>query len=108
MYTVSIQIYNNYVCCMYFERKIEQKLLDNIKNNDVLVLTGMRRTGKTTLLKKVYSGIPNNKIWFDFENPINIKIFEDIDFDDVYENIINKGLKRNERIYVFIDEFYNL
>ena len=89
---------------MYFERKIEKKIIKNIKNNDVLVLTGMRRSGKTTLLKEVYAKIPNNKIWFDFENPINIKIFEDIDFDDVYENIINKGLDRNKRVYVFIDE----
>lgn len=89
---------------MYYRRKIQAKIEKKLKDKDVLVLTGMRRTGKTTMLRDIYSRLPGNKIWFDFENPINIKLFQDIDFDDVYENIVNKGLDRDKRIHVFIDE----
>lgn len=65
----------------------------------------MRRVGKTTILRELYNAVPDNKIWFDFENPLDIKYFEDIDYNDVYQNIIQKGnLKTQKRVYVFIDE----
>ena len=92
---------------MYYQRTIENQIKKNLANNKVLILTGMRRVGKTTLLKEIFKNLPGNKAWFDFENPLNIKYFEDIDYDGVYQNIINKGLDKNKRIYVFIDEAQN-
>ena len=73
---------------MYYKRKIESKTRKNLKNNQAIIITGMRRVGKTTLLKELHRTIPNNKIWFDFENPLDIKYFEDIDYNDIYQNII--------------------
>ena len=101
IFTVNLLIIN---ILMYYKRKIEQNILDNLANNKVIILTGMRRIGKTTLLKHVFNTLPDNKIWFDFENPLDIKYFEDINYDDIYQNILNKGLAQKERIYVFIDE----
>lgn len=92
---------------MYYQRTIENQIKKNLANNKVLILTGMRRVGKTTLLKEIFKNLSSNKIWFDFENPLNVKYFEDIDYDGVYQNILNKGLDKNKKIYVFIDEAQN-
>jgi hypothetical protein len=90
---------------MYYSRLVESEISKNIKNSQAVILTGMRRVGKTTLMKKIYNSLSDNKIWFDFENPLDIKYFEDIDYNDIFENIVRKGnLNRKNKIYVFIDE----
>ncbi len=90
---------------MLYSRLIEPKIRENLGNDEAIIVTGMRRVGKTSLLKKGFESLPDNKSGVDFENPLDVKYFEDIDYNDVYTNIINKGdLNKNERIYVFIDE----
>jgi uncharacterized protein len=90
---------------MYYPRHIEASLKRNLKNNVAVIITGMRRVGKTTLLREICNTIPANSVWFDFENPLDIKQFEDIDYNDIYQNIIRHGnLDPQKRIYVFIDE----
>lgn len=91
---------------MYYQRNLEKKIKNNLKNDKAVIVTGMRQTGKTSLLKKIYHEIlSDNKVWFDFENPLDIKKFEDIDYNDVLENIIIEGnLDKEKRMYVFIDE----
>lgn len=90
---------------MIYPRIIEPKIEKNLKSDKVIVVTGMRRVGKTTLLKKVFDGITSdNKLWFDFENPLDVKYFNGIDYNDVFINLLNKGLDKKKRIYVFIDE----
>lgn len=90
---------------MYIHRKIEKKIGKYLKSQEAVIITGMRRTGKTSLMKNLYENTPDNKVWFDFENPLDIKHFEGDDFNDVYQNIINFGnLDNRNKIYVFIDE----
>lgn len=90
---------------MYYPRKLEARLKKNIHGKQAIIITGMRRVGKTTILRELYKAVPNNKIWFDFENPLDVKYFEDIDYNDIYQNIVQKGnLNARKRIYVFIDE----
>lgn len=90
---------------MYYPRKIEKQLKKNLCGAQAIIVTGMRRVGKTTVLRELYKAVPDNKIWFDFENPLDVKYFEDIDYNDVYQNIIQKGnLNALRRVYVFIDE----
>ncbi|MBU2233787.1 ATP-binding protein, partial [Patescibacteria group bacterium] len=76
------------------------------QNSKAIIITGMRRVGKTTLMKRLYEQVADNKIWFDFENPLDIKHFEDIDYNDVFYNITNKinNFNKKKKIYVFIDE----
>ncbi len=89
---------------LYFTRDIEQQLRTHIDDNKVVVLTGMRRVGKTSLLRELSATI-QNKVWFDFENPLDVKIFEGVDYNDTYERIIVHGrLDRNKRVSVFVDE----
>lgn len=91
---------------MYYQRNLEDKIKKKLKNSKAIIVTGMRQTGKTSMLKNIYHGIQgDNKVWFDFENPLDIKKFEGIDYNDILENIIMEGeLDRKKRIYVFIDE----
>lgn len=98
-------MYISNIYIMYYSRQIEPKIRENLENDEAIIITGMRRVGKTSLLKKIFDDLPENKIWFDFENPLDIKYFEDIDYNDIYLNVINKGdLDKNKRIYIFIDE----
>lgn len=92
---------NNY---MYYKRKVEKEISPHIKSKKAIILTGMRRTGKTTLFEKLYDDIPANKLWFDLENPLDVKYFEDPDYNDIYQNFLQEGLDKKKRMYIFIDE----
>lgn len=79
-----------------------------IHHKNALVITGMRQVGKTTLMKQIYDSLDqNNKIWFDFDNPLDQKIFEDIEYRNIHETLKKKTNTTNERLYVFIDEIQN-
>ena len=57
---------------MIIKREIFKKINSYVESPEAIIVTGMRRTGKTTLLQYVYDGIDSsNKIFFDLENPIN-------------------------------------
>lgn len=85
-----------------FPRTIEAKIKKQLSDNRATVVTGIRRVGKTTLLKRVFNTLDtNNKRWFDFENPLDIKRFEEINYNHVLNNL---QLDKGERMFVFIDE----
>ncbi|MCX7716476.1 MAG: AAA family ATPase [Endomicrobia bacterium] len=71
----------------------------------MVVLTGMRQVGKTTLIKKFFETInSDNKIYFDLENPINQKVFEEKNYDNILANFKEFGVNPKKKLYVFIDE----
>lgn len=88
------------------KRALFEELLKYIENKEALVITGMRQVGKTTLMRQIYDRIQNKpKLWFDFENPLDVKIFEDIDYNNIYQRIENMaGVKGDGSFMVFIDE----
>ena len=62
---------------MHFQRTLLRKIEKALKTADILVITGMRRVGKTTLLWIISESIKtNNQIFLDLENPIEQMIFE--------------------------------
>lgn len=90
---------------MTFSRKISEALLSQLNHKEIVVVTGMRRVGKTTLLKMVYDQIiETNKIFLDLENPINQKIFTEIDFNNIWSNLGQFGITNQRKAYLFIDE----
>ncbi len=90
---------------MYIHRKIEELIRPYLKSPEAVIVTGMRRTGKTSLLRNLYENTPGNKIWFDFENPLDISYFEGTDYNDIFQNVIDHGnLNKKKKIAVFIDE----
>ena len=90
---------------MYFQRKIESELFSQTTKKEIVVLTGMRRTGKTTLLKKIFTRVKsNNKAFLDLENALERRIFEEIDYNNILENLKSYGITTKKKIYLFIDE----
>ena len=88
-----------------FKRKILKAIERQIASREIIVLTGMRRVGKTTLLKMLYEKIDSeNKVFLDLENLINQKIFDEIDFDNIWNNLILFGITKNEKAFIFLDE----
>ena len=76
-----------------------------MKSPEAVVITGMRRVGKTTLMKYIYDRIDSkNKIWLDLENPAKTKLFDEPDYDQILENLRVAGLDGKGRQYVFLDE----
>ncbi|MBI2968879.1 MAG: ATP-binding protein [Bacteroidetes bacterium] len=88
-----------------FPRKAREKLIKEISHPEIIVLTGMRQVGKTTLLNDIYNETrSSNKIFIDLENPLNQKLFETDNYDDILRELELKGLLRSEKMFVFIDE----
>lgn len=88
------------------KRALFSELKGYLDKKEALVITGMRQVGKTTLMRQLYDYIGDErKIWFDFENPLDVKVFEDIDYNNIYNRLdsLVSGAK-NKRIFVFIDE----
>ncbi len=90
---------------MIFQRKIYPKLLDHSQSPLVTVLTGMRRTGKTTLVKKLLSDIQNkNSLYLDLQRPDNRELFQQKNYEVIYEAFIARGLSPDQPIVVALDE----
>lgn len=83
-------------------------LMSYLEHKNALVITGMRQVGKTTLMKQVYDEVNSPKLWFDFDNPLDMLHFENIDYDAIYNNLLKVSGAKNKRIFVFIDEIQNL
>jgi len=79
--------------------------MKEINMSGIVVLTGMRQVGKTTLIRQVFESIgTKNKIFLDLENPLNQKIFEEENFDSIIFNLEHAGLTKGEKSFVFLDE----
>lgn len=88
-----------------YPRKILEELKEQIHTKEAVVLTGMRRIGKTTVLQEIYKLIESgNKTFLDLENPIIQKIFEEKDYDNIMTNLKEYGIKSFDLAQVFIDE----
>lgn len=82
--------------------------LDKFKDNDLIkIITGVRRSGKTSLLKQFINdlknqGIPEENIIFISLESANNDFLKD--YSDLNQYIFNKTASIQGRIYIFIDE----
>jgi len=80
-------------------------LKQELKKDQILVLTGARQVGKTTTIKWLLSQIPsNNKHYFDLENVANRDLFSTQNYDSLIEEFQNLGLDTSRKMYIAIDE----
>ncbi len=87
------------------ERDLFSRIKEVINSPEAIVITGMRRVGKTTLLKRIFDEIKSeNKIFLDLENPFNGKYFERNDYDRIFDEFKILGLNPKEKGYIFLDE----
>lgn len=90
---------------MIYPRKLTQKLIKEVDSDRIIVLTGMRQAGKTTLMRQVFDSIKSkNKVFLDLENPLNQKVFEEENFDNILLNLKEFGFIPDKKSYVFLDE----
>jgi uncharacterized protein len=90
------------------KRTLYYEILPQLKHKNAIVICGMRQVGKTTLMRMLYDVAEGNKLWFDFDNPLDQMVFEAIDYNQIYHDLKKQAsLKEGERLIVFIDEIQN-
>lgn len=90
---------------MFYPRKLLPSLKEHLAQKQITVITGMRRTGKTTLLKQLLSEIPSvNKIYIDLERVDNRELFSEKNYEAVIYALKQRGLSFDERAYIALDE----
>lgn len=89
-----------------FKRYAFSKVLESLKERQILIITGLRRVGKTTLLYQAIEKLleteePNKILYFSFEeSSTNIK--EVLDFYE--KQILKKVFEESGRVFIFFDE----
>lgn len=90
---------------MFYPRKIYPELLSHARTSIVTVLIGMRRTGKTTLIQRLLTDLPNkNSLYLDLQRPDNRELFEQKNYDSIREAFISRGLSPESQMVVALDE----
>lgn len=90
---------------MFYTRKIYNSLKSHLTKKPITVLTGMRRVGKTTLVKQLLSEIPSkNKVYFDLERMDNRDLFSERNYEAIISAFNQRGLNFGKKLYVAIDE----
>lgn len=90
---------------MIYKREIFDQIKKHFDNNLAVVITGIRRSGKTSLLKYIFESISSkNKIFIDLENPLNQLIFKEKNYETIKENLKKQGVNFDKKAYLFLDE----
>lgn len=91
---------------VYYDRKITPLLQKYMGEKQVVVITGMRRVGKTTLIKYAFDQVvTHNKLYLNLENILTRKIFDQDNYEDIRRLLEQEGLRfGTDLAYVFIDE----
>lgn len=90
---------------MIYDRKIYPSLLLHAQTHYVTVLTGMRRTGKTTLIQKLLKDVSNkNSLYIDMQRPDNREMFDQKNYETIRDAFIARGLSKTEPMIIALDE----
>lgn len=90
---------------MAIQRDIYKDIKPYFDSPEAIVITGMRRVGKTTLLRHIYEEISStNKLFVDLENTLNQKYFEEEDYERIKINLQFLGISFKKKAFLFLDE----
>lgn len=90
---------------MQYRRIIQGELEKQLDTREIVVLTGMRRTGKTTLMRMLFDSVKSsNKVFLDLQNILDQRLFDEIDYNNILLNLKSYGVSQGEKAYIFIDE----
>ena len=93
---------------MIIERKEYLNKLITWKDKQLIkIVTGVRRCGKSVLLKMYQDYLKNNGVK---ESQIVTINFEDFDYEELtnYKNYLKEKLILNKMTYIFLDEIQNV
>lgn len=94
---------------MFYPRFILTQLESELTTREAVVITGMRQVGKTTMLTHLFNLLSSqNKALLDLGNPLHRKVFEENNFDAVWNNLARFGITKERPAYIFLDEAQNL
>lgn len=86
-------------------RSIFPALKEALSDERVVVITGMRRVGKTTSLRWLLDQVPSpNKIFLDLERLDLRAVFQEPNYEVILNYLRNQGLDPNQPMYVALDE----
>lgn len=90
---------------MFVTRSIYHSLLAHSTKKQITVLTGMRRTGKTTLLKQLMAqcDIPQ-KYYFDLERIDVRTLFSEPNYEIIVQALSQRGTDFSKKVLICIDE----
>lgn len=90
---------------MFKPRLIVKKIEPYYDSPEAIIITGMRRTGKTTLLNHIYDYInTGNKLLLDLENPLNRRYFEEDNYERIKSSLELLRIDFNHKAFIFLDE----
>lgn len=90
---------------MDFKRKIFNLLEKHLSVKQVTVLTGMRRTGKTTLVKQLMAVSDiEHKLFFDLERIDHRELFSHKNYDNTIKELEKDGVNFSKKVMICIDE----
>jgi predicted AAA+ superfamily ATPase len=94
-------------------REVQDKIANYITQREILIITGVRRSGKSSLMKllcddllSIGDVLENNILYLNFEDERFIP-FTFQDFEPLYETFIELENPQG-RIYLFLDEIQNI
>jgi len=86
-------------------RLIFEEIKAYLSSPEAIVITGMRRTGKTTLLNLIHHQIiSKNKLFLDLENPLNRRYFEETNYERIKSSFEFLGIDFTAKPFIFLDE----
>ena len=96
-------------------REILPKIIPYLEAENIVLSTGARQTGKTSLLYLLIrhlqnKGIPPSQIvYFDLENIYDFSLLQNLkDFNNFWQVLKDKGVDTQKKVFVFIDEIQHL
>lgn len=89
----------------FIERVLYSELKEHLSRKQVTIITGLRRTGKTTLLKQLMSEFPgNNKLYLDLEKIANRELLSEKNYDNILSAFRSLGINEKEKMLIAVDE----
>jgi len=94
---------------MLIKRNLHYQIEKFIKSPEAIIITGMRRVGKTTMMRMIFDEIASeNKLFFDLDNPRQQLNFDVIDYDTIPTKFEEQGIDLTKQIYIFLDEIQSM
>lgn len=90
---------------MFLNRKLYPTIKKHLKVRQISVLTGMRRTGKTFIVKQLLKDIDSdNKLYIDLERLDQRELFSQSNYDNIMRDLENSGINIKKKIFLVFDE----
>lgn len=90
---------------MFFERSLYAELKEHLNRPQITVLTGMRRTGKTTLVKQLMTdSAMSQTLYIDLERIDNRLLWTETNYEVIVQVLTQRGLRFDEPVLLALDE----